>query len=259
MDEIQKKKRTYAKKSSKPKTAETEAAAASEPVEPQTAAEAPKTTSKMTELEMREHIAKLEGVLDAMTNEGEGYVTQFGVTLKEGTVISDPFHTQNPVSFKKHPNGLRLSWCNPIIRNQIGWQGWTPVTRDSDIGENLEEYLNAVPARLEGVNDQDNFVRRGRTSILCTLPEEIFVYRQLATERESTRRMQKLEGHDTSVLRPDGSVVISGEGLVPQERPAGGFRFKHEKGDRAKPRGGEQEVSDLIPADEKAANRALHN
>lgn len=239
---------------------ETDAVTEVQAVEQQPAPEAPVAAPKPTEEELLAHIAALEGHIDGLANTDDGMVTRFGVTLKEGTVISDPFSTQNPVSFKKHPPGLRLSWCNPIIRNQIGWNGWKPVTYDSDVGELLDEYLAAPPARLEGAADQDNYVRRGKTSILCTLDEGIFLYRQLATERKSAERMARQEGGNTvDYVRADGSVVISGEGLVPQERPQGGFKFKHEKGERARVGRGEQEVADLIPASDKLANRALHN
>lgn len=250
----------------KKKATETEAVTETQAVEQQPVSEASEAAPKAKQpsrQELMARIAALEGTLDALTSDpADGMVTRFGVTLKEGTVISDPYSSQSPVTFKAHPPGFRLSWCNPRIRNQIGWNGWTPVTYDSEIGENLDLYLNAVPARLEGVSAQDNYVRRGSTSILCFLPEGVWLHRQMEVERKGRARQHLDADSGTDIRNPDGSVIISGEGLVSQERPDGGFKFKHERGERVnvnRAQGDQQKIVDLIPPDEKTADRALHN
>jgi len=98
--------------------------------------------------------------------------------IEEPRVLRDPFDAQNPLMFKKHPQGFRLGWKNPRYREEHrGWRGWVPVTYDSAIGKKLSEYLIDPPHKLK--TDVDNIVRRG-DSVLCALPEEYWEARQRA-------------------------------------------------------------------------------
>lgn len=96
--------------------------------------------------------------------------------IEEPRVFRDPFDAQNPLTFKKHPQGFVLGWINPVYReSHRGWRGWQPVTYDSAIGKRLHEYLTDPPRKLATATD--NIVRRG-DCVLGALPEEIWLARQ---------------------------------------------------------------------------------
>ena len=241
----------------------------SEPASP-----APTPAPSMTSAQMKARISELEGLVHdakAESVEREGMVNKFGVWIKEGTVIHDPYSSQNPIDIKQHPPGFRFGWLNPDFRDAKGWKGWKPVSYDDQFGQNLDLYMADPPAKFEFSARTDNYVRRGRTSVLCVLPIELWLFRQMETEDLSRKRNEAIEGAGTSALRPDGSILITGDGPAKQERPQGGFRFRHEgrAGDFltssakvglevAKESG---DASDLVEARRQAtgAKRALHN
>lgn len=142
-------------------------------------------------------------------------------------VYNDPFDTDtNPHHFKKHPDGMVLSWKNPNLRNDKakGWRGWIPVTYDSEIGQNLHEYLSSPPMKMAGIAEQDNYVRRGTDSILCTLDEEIWKARQLKRESKALSKQLAASVSRNQVLRPGVSTM--GDGVQQESRPAGGFKMR---------------------------------
>jgi len=53
-------------------------------------------------------------------------------------------------------SGITLRWINPDARNRSihGWKCWTPVLRDSEIGEQVAGHIQASPFRL-GLETQD--------------------------------------------------------------------------------------------------------
>lgn len=94
----------------------------------------------------------------------------------EPQLLYDPFDSKNPHKIVKHPPGHRLGWKNPRYREiHRGWRGWIPVAYDSDVGRNLKRYLLDPPRKM--AHQDDNLVRRG-DSILCMLPEEMWLARQ---------------------------------------------------------------------------------
>lgn len=148
-------------------------------------------------------------------------------TGPEPVVYKDPFDAgNNPHHFKKHPDGLVLSWKNPNLRNDKakGWRGWVPVTYDSEIGQNLSEYLADPPMKMAGIAEQDNYVRRGTDSILCYLDEDIWKARQLKREEKALRKQLAASVNSNQVLRP--GVSTTGDGVQQESRPAGGFRMR---------------------------------
>lgn len=95
---------------------------------------------------------------------------------QEPTLLYDPFDSKNPHKIVKHPPGFRLGWKNPMYReNHRGWRGWVPVKYDSDVGRNLKSYLLDPPRKM--AHQDDDMVRRG-DSILCMLPEDMWLARQ---------------------------------------------------------------------------------
>lgn len=137
----------------------------------------------------------------------------------------DPFdRDENPLTIKKHPDGLKLDWKNPKLRNSIGWQGWKAVTYDSEIGKNLSEYINDPPARMEGISDQDNYVRRGTDSILCTLDEEVWLARHAKRESKALRKQFAANVRRNTVIQE--GVETYGDGVQIEGASPGGFKAR---------------------------------
>jgi hypothetical protein len=167
-----------------------------------------------------DRLARMEELIAQQQAAGE-------YTGPEPVVYNDPFDAgTNPHHFKKHPDGMVLSWKNPNLRNDKakGWRGWVPVTYDSEIGQNLSEYLSDPPMKMAGIAEQDNYVRRGTDSILCTLPEEIWKARQLKREEKALRKQQAAAVNRNQVLRP--GVSTTGDGVQTESRPVGGFKVR---------------------------------
>lgn len=166
---------------------------------------------------MEQRVAKMEALIQQQI-EADEYAGP------EPIVYHDPFDAdQNPHHIKKHPDGLILSWKNPNIRNGTrGWRGWVPVTYDSEIGEKLTEYIPDPPAKMEGSADQDNYVRRGTDSILCSIPEEMFYARQQKRESKALRKQLAAQAVRNRVLGP--GVETFGDGVQVENSPPGGFK-----------------------------------
>lgn len=139
-------------------------------------------------------------------------------------VLNDPFDAENnPHHFKKHPEGKVLSWKNARWRNeQRGWRGWEPITYDSEIGQNLLEYLNDPPAKMEGSSKQDNYVRRGTDTVLCWIDEEIWRARQMKREHKALQKQQAASASQNTHYGP--GVNTFGDGAQMEQRPPGGYQ-----------------------------------
>ena len=169
--------------------------------------------------DMDDRLARMEALmeekLDAGTYEGP-----------QPKVYHDPFECVNPHKFKCHPEGLHFSWKNPRIMDDKGPRGWTPVTWDREIGRNIDEYLSRAPAKLQGIETQDNYVRRGVDSILCVIKEEIWLARQQKRESKALRKQMAANAR-ANVTIGEG-VETFGDGVKHDPRPAGGFKPREE-------------------------------
>lgn len=166
-------------------------------------------------------VARIER-MESMVNEQQERGVYQG---PEPIVLFDPFDVgTNPHHIKKHPEGKVLSWKNPNIRNGTrGWRGWVPITYDSEIGQNLTDYILDPPAKMEGSSSQDNYVRRGTDSILCWLPEELWQARQMKREQKALRKQMAASARRNISYAP--GVETFGDGVQIEERPAGGFKM----------------------------------
>lgn len=169
-------------------------------------------------------------LLSSLTSLSER-VDQMSVQMKEAReegydpapeMVYDPFDEQNPHTILAHPEGWVLSWKNPDYRAHRGWRGWVPVEYDDEIGQNLSNYLQDPPQRMEGMAQIDNYVRRGTDSILCKLPKDLWDARQnkrvqnseqrfKATEMAQNRRTKQYSEYGEGVVRRDS-------GNAPMER-----------------------------------------
>lgn len=170
-------------------------------------------------------IAKMEDLVEQKRSAGE-------YKGPEPVLYNDPFDLEtNPHHIKKQPPGKVLGWKNPHFRNNSGrgWRGWEPVTYDSEIGQDLEEYINSPPMKMAGAAEQDNYVRRGTDSILCVLDKEIWLARQQKREQKALRKQEAATFNQNRVLRP--GVSTTGDGVRKEERPPGGFRVREKAPD----------------------------
>lgn len=166
---------------------------------------------------MEQRVAQMEALINQQVAEG----TYSG---PQPVVYHDPFdYGVNPHHIKKHPDGKILSWKNPKIRNGThGWRGWVPVTYDSEYGQNLSEYIADPPAKMEGSSDQDNYVRRGTDSILCSIDEEIYLARQAKRESKALHKQLAAQNVRNRILGP--GVETFGDGVQVEPSPPGGFK-----------------------------------
>lgn len=106
----------------------------------------------------------------------------------EPELLYDPFDSKNPHKITSNPPGFRLGWKNPHYRDSHrGWRGWAQITYDSDVGRNLSKYLLDPPRKMS--HQTDNVVRRG-DSVLCALPEDMWLARQQArTDRANRNKL----------------------------------------------------------------------
>lgn len=172
--------------------------------------------SQQADLESR--IAKMEQLVAAQKEEG-GYVGP------DPVMLYDPFDAEvNPHHFIKHPEGKVLGWKNATLREEHrGWRGWEPVTYDSEIGQNLSEYIASPPAKMAGSSQQDNYVRRGTDTVLCAIDEKIWKARQMKREQKALRKQAAASANGNTRYRP--GVETFGEGVENEQRPVGGFKM----------------------------------
>lgn len=144
-------------------------------------------------------------------------------TFKMGaTAEYDPFETtEDAHQIKAHPEGYRLYWCNPNLRDRKGWRGWIPVEYDSEIGRNLGDYLNDPPLKYEGSKSFDNTVRRGTDLVLCYMPIGMWSARYRAKQEKINGRVRGVRGDANRNIRE--GVNTFGPGLTDSVRPRKGF------------------------------------
>ena len=167
---------------------------------------------------LEQRISQMEALIERGIDEGS-------YAGPEPVLFHDPFDLGiNPHHIKKHPNGKILSWKNPNIRNGArGWRGWVPITYDCEIGKNLLDYISDPPAKMEGIANQDNYVRRGTDSILCWIDEEIYFARQQQREHKALRKQIAAQAVRNTVL--GHGVETFGDGVQVEKSPRGGFKL----------------------------------
>lgn len=142
----------------------------------------------------------------------------------EPEMFYDPYDLQrNPHKFKKHPEGLRLSWLNAKFRDEdIGWRGWKAVTWDSEIGKNLNQYIIDPPEKMLGGSKQDNYVRRGTDTVLAAIDAELYRGRQANDANKALRKETSARAAHNRILAP--GVETFGDGVKNEQAPPGGFK-----------------------------------
>lgn len=166
--------------------------------------------------DLRKRVERMERMISEQRGEGT-------YTGPQPVMYHDPFDMGiNPHHIKKNPPGKVLGWKNPNLRNSasVGWKGWTPVSYDDEIGQNLSKYINDPPDKLVGSASQDNYVRRGTDSVLCWLDEDIFKARQQRREQKALHQQMVASAHGNSMLRE--GVSTFGDGVQIEKNPERG-------------------------------------
>jgi hypothetical protein len=180
--------------------------------------------------ELLSSLSNLTDRVDQMSNDMQTARESGQDTDPAPELVYDPFDEQNPHAILAHPEGWVLSWKNPDYRAKRGWRGWIPIEYDDEVGQNLSQYLKDPPARMEGVSQLDNYVRRGTDSILCKLPADIWDARQnkrvknsaqrfKATEMAQNQRHRQYTEYGEGVVRRDsGNAPMEGGEPAPMVR-----------------------------------------
>lgn len=136
--------------------------------------------------------------------------------LADPELIYDPFSGQNPHAIKAHPPGFKLGWKSERYRGHRGWRGWEKISYDDEYGQNLNDYINDPPRRME--HSTDMYVRRGDV-ILCRLPEGIWLARQqqrvdkahrFAREHAADMRIDSISSERDLVSETDQKSIFRG-------------------------------------------------
>lgn len=177
-----------------------------------TAAENEREEFLTSQKDMQERLERMEAAL-AATPEDE-------LDAFDPELFYDPYDA--PHKILKHPDGKRLSWKNPIYRQQRGWRGWTPVTYDDEIGENLTDYIVEPPSQMLGIATQDNYIRRGTDSILAWLPIELWDRRMQLMEAKALHK--QIAANAASGIQTGDGVTKTGEGTVVEKSARSGIK-----------------------------------
>jgi hypothetical protein len=129
-------------------------------------------------------------------------------------MLKDPFTSRNPHQIKAHPPDKVLSWKNPRYRQERGWRGWSPVSYDDEIGRTLSSYIDGPPHKMEGSATLDNYVRRGTDSVLCWIPKDVWLARQLEQSRRALEAEARAAMRGQIAIR--SGVMLTGDGGVKQ-------------------------------------------
>ena len=91
--------------------------------------------------------------------------------------------------------GLVFRWVNPSSRERKGWGIWTPVTKDSEVGAEVEKQMSRTLDVFSGLDTDSNFFMRGRDSMLAYTTEERAAEHKVALKEKADAALKQV--HDT--------------------------------------------------------------
>ena len=172
-----------------------------------------------TQADMDKRLSRMETLIQEQRDAGEYQGPQ-------PKIYHDPFDSENPHKILAHPDGKVLSWKNPRVRADRGMRGWVFLTWDSEVGRNIDKYIASPPAKMAGIEHQDNYIRRGTDSILSMIDEEIWLARQNKREEKALRKQRAANARANRALAE--GVETFGDGVTDERRPVGGFKPRQE-------------------------------
>lgn len=103
--------------------------------------------------------------------------------------------------------GYGFRWCNVSQRYRHGWGIWTPVTRDSEIGQQVVPQLRVGNDKFVGANAESSFIYQGSDSVLAySTIEKINALK----ERNANKAEERIKSVDAAELRRNVIVPASG-------------------------------------------------
>lgn len=110
--------------------------------------------------------------------------------------------------------GFAFRWVNPLRRARSGWGIWSPVTRDSELGQQVAEKLNNVVDKFNGLNADANLFYRGSDTILAYASQDAA---EAHRDRLDDIAEQRIRSVDAAKLQRN--VVIPGVGNYAYPQP----------------------------------------
>lgn len=175
--------------------------------------------------ELRRRLEELE-----IKQEGGAAAMDHELIERELRSLDDPYSKQNPNEIlgeippdEESPSGYVVTWLNPVVREQLGMNGWQYLKWGDKYvgkdGENLKNLIPDLPAFAQGQDRQDSLVRRG-DRVLGRLPKDWWDKRQKRRELESARRLSALDDETRARLQSKHRAVqATGAGLQRDETP----------------------------------------
>lgn len=97
--------------------------------------------------------------------------------------------------------GLEFSWQNPFTNERTGWRIWEPVTRDSEIGQQIADQFGDMFDKFQGLNEQTNYFMRGRDSMLAFTSKERLDAAIADKQEKADAQMLKVEQNAENLRR----------------------------------------------------------
>jgi len=185
-------------------------------------------TTKKTQADgadIQQELADLRTMFDKLVAEEEEQLTADQKLDKQverfAELYNDPYDEHDALRIKKHlpptkdaPEGWKLGWKSPRVREMRGWRGWVPCKWNDSFfmgpnGESiLGEYTNLGKDHMDKADTTDSIIRV-KDLMLCRIDARIATARALKHIVDS-HRARKLsgaaspEGADTKISRSIG-------------------------------------------------------
>jgi len=103
--------------------------------------------------------------------------------------------------------GYGFRWCNLSQRYRHGWGIWTPLTRDSEIGQLVLPQLREGNDKFNGANAESNFVYQGTDSVLAYSTREKI---DALKAHNAAKAEDRISSIDVAELRRNVIIPASG-------------------------------------------------
>ena len=180
------------------------------------------TTPTPEKLEQAVKISTLEQEVDNLKRKLQDGIEEPDSDIIEREIknLYDPFNESNPFKIiaivptdlcpENWPEGGKLRWKSPVVRDRRGMRGWRWVTWDSPLGKKLSDYLASPPERMKGSEQLDGLIRRGDLA-LGIIDKRIADNRLLRAELESAKMRGQLSDNQKKKL--GYGTTMEGKGL----------------------------------------------
>ena len=96
--------------------------------------------------------------------------------------------------------GWMFTTQNLTHNNKKGWRHWRPVTRSSELGQEVLSQFGIVGDSLQGLNDETDYIMYGPETVLAYTSVELFDKHAKAEEDAANRQLRAV-GDDIDITR----------------------------------------------------------